>query len=90
MHFRHETRHQPVGANLVPVLKCITRFLLATRPLGMFFFWKVKEVAQLAPNFRVPNDEYLLGAAVIFPSNIQPTELQTNTMTLTLHEHLAV
>jgi hypothetical protein len=65
-------------------------FAFATRPLGMFLFWKVNEVAQLTLNFGVPNDEYLIKVAVIFPSNIQPIELQTNTMTLTVHEHLAV
>jgi hypothetical protein len=69
--------HHPVGANLVLVLKGITRFLLTTRTLRLFFFWKVKEVAHLTPNFRVPKDEYLLEAAVIFTSNIHPTELQT-------------
>jgi hypothetical protein len=72
--------HHPVGANLVLVLKCITRFLLTTRPLRQFFFiffWKVKEVAQLTPYFRVPKNGYLLEAAVIFLSNIHSTELQT-------------
>jgi len=43
--------HHPVGANLVLVLKCITRFLLTTRPRRLFFFWKVKEVAQINTQF---------------------------------------